>query len=233
MSVDLGRGVRAIQTLRGEGATPYGGFNLGMHVDDDPMRVQGNRDRLATVFGAVPVFANQVHGTRVVTVERSDDQPGDADALLTRTPNVPIGILTADCLPVLFCADETVAVAHAGWRGLAGGVLETVLAHLGDSKSIRVWLGPCIGASAFEVGPEVREIFVGKSHALGTLFTPSARADHFLADLRGIACALLEMHGIRGIEVSTACTYRDQADWYSYRREGVTGRMASCLMRTG
>lgn len=231
-SIDLAPGVRAIQTHRGVGPHPYGGFNLGLHVGDDPDAVMVNRQRLVETFAVVPVFANQVHGIRVAEVETPTDQPGDADALVVRNPGVPIGVLTADCLPVVLCGADAVAVAHAGWRGLAGGVIEAVLPYLGDPQAIRVWLGPCIGQAAFEVGPEVRDVFVGKSAALAQFFIPSGRAGHLLADLRGIARYLLELHGVQEIAASDDCTYRDIERWYSFRREGVTGRMATCIMIT-
>lgn len=231
-SIDLAPGVGAIQTNRGSGREPYGGFNLGLHVGDDTDAVLANRQQLAETFGVVPVFANQVHGVTVAEISAASDQAGDADALVVRNPRVPIGVLTADCLPVLFSGDGVVAVAHAGWRGLAAGVLEAVLPYLGSAEGIRAWLGPCIGRDAFEVGPEVRDAFVGKSFELAQFFTPSGRSEHVYADLSAIACHLLKAHGVRAIEASNACTFGDAERWYSFRREGVTGRMATCIMIT-
>jgi polyphenol oxidase len=231
-SIDLAPGVRAIQTNRGIGPQPYGGFNLGVHVGDDTDAVLANRQRLAETFGVVPVFANQVHGIAVAEVHTLTDPIGDADALVVRNPRVPIGVLTADCLPVIFSGNGVVAVAHAGWRGLAGGVLEAVLPYLGSPEGIRAWLGPCIGRDAFEVGPEVRDTFVGKSFELAQFFTPSGRPQYVYADLSAIARHLLKAHGVRAIQASNACTFGDTGQWYSFRREGVTGRMATCIMIT-
>lgn len=230
--IDLAPRVLAIQTTRGAGPRPYGGFNLGLHVGDDANAVHANRQRLAEAFGVVPAFANQVHGITVAEVQTPTDLIGDADALVVRNPLVPIGVLTADCLPVIFSGEGVVAVAHAGWRGLAAGVLEAVLPYLGSPEGIRAWLGPCIGRDAFEVGPEVRDIFVGKSPELARFFHPSDRAEHVYADLSAIARHLLEAHGVGAIEASNSCTFRDTEQWYSFRREGVTGRMATCIMIT-
>lgn len=232
-SIDMGPGVRALQTERAPGPLPYGGFNLGLHVGDEVSRVTANRARLSEFFGVEPIFANQVHGVHLAEVSAAGHSPGDADALLTRMPGVAIGMLTADCLPVLFRTKHAIAVAHAGWRGLVGGVLESVVTALGDVSSARVWLGPCIGHEAFEVGPEVVAAFVGKWPEVHACFAPSERPEHAYADLRQIATIVLTQHGIQAVTSSCDCTYEDPERWYSFRRDGVTGRMASALMLTG
>lgn len=225
-------GSQAIQTVCGDGDRPYGGFNLGIHVGDDPAMVASNRAQLASVFGASIRFPTQVHGTachEVMVGEATDTV--QADALVTRALHIPIGILTADCLPVLFASSAQVGCAHAGWRGLVGGVLESTLDRFQDASDISCWLGPCIGARAFEVGPEVKAQFLDRDARWESFFTASERSGHALCDLKGIASDVLRRAGVRVMDSPEACTLTE-TQWYSYRRDGVTGRMASCIMRT-
>ena len=156
-----------------------------------------------------------------------------ADAVVTDALNLPIGVLTADCLPVLFASDQLVGVAHAGWRGLASGVLENTLDRFANQGRVRAWLGPCIGPEAFEVGPEVLAAFLSKNPAWTEYFKYLDHSDRVFADLSRIALNILENRGVDIIERLDTCTYNDQSRWYSFRRSRVTGRMASCIMRTG
>jgi YfiH family protein len=231
-SIDMGPGVRALQTERAPGPLPYGGFNLGLHVGDEVSRVTANRARLSEFFGVEPIFANQVHGVHLAEVSAAGHSPGDADALLTRMPGVAIGMLTADCLPVLFRTEHAIAVAHAGWRGLVGGVLESVVTALGDVSSARVWLGPCIGHEAFEVGPEVFKSFMSSPFFLAAdvdaSFSPGER-DRLHADLQMLARNQLAQLGCESISVEKYCTFSQPDLFYSYRRDGVTGRHGALI----
>lgn len=229
----LGAHAQAVQTERGMGAPPFGGLNLGDHVGDDPEQVLANRARLVEVFGASPVFVRQVHGHQVARVDSHGPDTPAADALVTRDMGLPIGVLTADCLPILFAGPDRVGAAHAGWRGLLSGVIEATLRALTGPDELEVWLGPCIGPAAFEVGPEVIERFLARcadwSHWIGPAPTPG----HGYLDLQGIASDVLRQSGVSNIRVCRQCTRSDADRWYSYRRDGQTGRMASCIMRSG
>ncbi len=230
--IECGPNVLALQTTCDPEPLPYGSFNLGLHVGDDAVAVTRNRARLASRFGRDVYFPEQVHGTRVIHVHR-DSTVASADAVVTDELNCPIGIMTADCLPVLFASQELVGAAHAGWRGLVAGVLERTLEEFPDPSKVRAWLGPCIGPNAFEVGPEVVDAFVSKNSSWTRFFKSVRDTDRSIADLTGIAFDLLESRGVGTIETVGSCTYSDSMRWYSYRRSGITGRMASCIMRTG
>ena len=231
--VSFRRGSVALQTLRGEGAAPYGGFNVGGHVGDAWAHVEANRNRLADRFGAPVVFPTQVHGVRCIEVtSETQSDAVEADACFTGLLYQPIGILTADCLPILFASSDQVACAHAGWRGLVGGVIEATLATFNTSSHVSCWLGPSIGPSQFEVGPEVIDAFLTKQHQWRRFFRSSERAGHAYADLPGLAADILNQAGVLDIHRMDACTVSDPSLWYSYRRDGVTGRMATCIMRT-
>lgn len=228
-------GVNALTTTRqgGVSGAPWQSFNLGGHVQDAPSAVAANRARLASRCGMAESnihWLEQVHGTRVVTLPATGGQT--ADASVSRTPGCVSVVLTADCLPVLFCTldGRAVAAAHAGWRGLAAGVLEQTLAALGSADDVMVWLGPAIGPSVFEVGPEVREVFVRQDPAAASAFAPTpVRADHYLADLFLLARLRLMAAGVSRIYGGGLCTYSDPERFYSYRRDGQTGRMASLI----
>lgn len=226
--------VRACVTTRTEGdsLSPFDSFNLGDHVGDDLPRVQANRDWLAQQLGCTPVWLEQVHGVNAV-----EAQPGTtatADASWSRTPGVACTIMSADCLPVLFAdrAGTCVAAAHAGWRSLVGGVLEHTLAAMQiEPAQAVVWLGPAIGPQVYEVGPEVREAFVAQHADTAAAFAPSARAGHWLADLYALARMRLAAAGVQAVYGGGFCTLSDPR-FYSYRRNAVTGRMASLVWLT-
>ncbi|MEC8126119.1 MAG: peptidoglycan editing factor PgeF [Pseudomonadota bacterium] len=231
LEIDCGPNVLALQTICHPEPGPYGSFNLGLHVGDGVASVVTNRARLAQRFGREVYFPEQVHGIEVVCVDQ-ESPVITADAAVTDQLHYPIGIITADCLPVLFASQDLIGAAHAGWRGLVSGVLERTLQEFPDPAKVRVWLGPCIGRDAFEVGPEVVDAFVSKNADWGRFFKSVSDSDRSMADLQGIACDVLENLSVVTIQRFDACTYSDSKRWYSYRRSGVTGRMASCIMRT-
>lgn len=240
----LPHGVASACSLRpgGVSAAPYDSLNLGDHVGDAPGDVQENRRRYAAQLGARPVFLKQVHGTRVVALAPDTPDGTEADGCVTLERRVACTIMVADCLPVLLADAEGrgVAAAHAGWRGLAGGVIEAtcaaLLQALGDAPpaSLRVWLGPCIGPGAFEVGAEVRQAFLAHDPAAATHFR--AHADgKFLADLQGLArqrLAVLGITQIAGNDGSGAwCTVQQASRFFSHRRDRVSGRFAASIWR--
>jgi len=233
--------VFALSTTRlgGQSPPPYASFNLAHHVGDDPLAVNANRALLARELppGSAVQWLNQVHSARVIPAGRDGTLP-EADASFASEPGIACAVMTADCLPVLFCtrSGDRVAAAHAGWRGLVGGVLEATVAAMGAAPAeIMAWLGPAIGPGAFEVGPEVRDAFLaaagGDQQATDRCFLPSAtRSGHYLADLYGLARIRLHLAGIGDIYGGDFCTFDDFERFYSYRRDGRTGRMASLVM---
>ncbi|TDT37134.1 hypothetical protein DES49_3086 [Halospina denitrificans] len=217
---------------------PWRSFNLGTHVGDDPAAVRANRQRLYDHLGvnARQVYwMEQVHGTRLVRVPSVESQPA-ADAAWTDQPGEVCIVMTADCLPVLFC-DESgsrVAVAHAGWRGLVSGVLESAAQVFDRPESVMAYLGPAIGPSAFEVGDEVRRAFMETDPAAEFHFrSASSLNESWFADLYGLARQRLNAIGIERVFGGCACTFSDEADFFSYRRDGTTGRMASMIWLRG
>jgi len=223
--------VRAIQTTRNGGlsAAPYDSLNFGMHVGDEAMTVAANRNLLNTMVPSEPVWLEQVHGSNVILAEAAGCAPG-ADACITRAANAVCAVMTADCLPVFLCDDAgTVAgVAHAGWRGMAAGVIEsTVVAMKTVPSSLMAWLGPAIGPQAFEVGAEVREVFLQQDPDGEFAFTP--RDGKYLVDIYLLARQRLHALGITRISGGDFCTYSDADRFFSYRRDGRTGRMASLI----
>ena len=223
--------VRALQTTRlgGVSRPPYDSLNLGTHVGDDPLAVAANRNRLSALVPGEPVWLEQVHGTRVEQADVAGCAPA-ADACVSRHPHGVCVVMTADCLPVLFCdkAGTVVAAAHAGWRGLADGVIEfTVQAMQAAPADLMAWLGPAIGPQAFEVGPEVRAIFVAHDPAAAAAFVPQGAK--FLADLYLLARQRLAAVGVTGVYGGDLCTFSDPQRFFSYRRDGRTGRMASMI----
>ena len=221
----------AISTRRGGVSVgPYASLNLAAHVGDEPAAVAENRARLRNELAlpAEPAWLNQVHGTAV-----ADAVGGacDADAGVAAHCGAVCAVLTADCLPLLLCdrAGSRVAAVHAGWRGLLGGVIESALARLGgDAGELMVWLGPAIGPDAFEVGDEVRSAFIAADAAAAAAFRPSP-AGRWLADLYALARLRLSRRGVTAVYGGGLCTYHDARRFYSYRRDGVTGRMASLI----
>lgn len=234
------QGVLALATTRRGGVSeaPFDALNCGLHVGDDARAVAANRQRLAAVLGprVTPAWVDQVHGTAVVEAD-PNVAPARADALFSRERGVACGILTADCLPVLFCSlrGDCVAAAHAGWRGLAAGVLEaTVEALRAPPKTLLAWLGPAIGPRAFEVGEEVRRAFLeaagGSRVPTEHCFSPApGREGHYLADLYALARLRLSRAGVTAVCGGGLCTYSDAKRFFSYRRDGTTGRMASLV----
>jgi len=252
-------GVRAAFTLRtgGVSAEPYGSLNLGVHVGDDPAAVARNRAlvREALALPAEPVWLDQVHGTDVVDLDALDVPAADAaaataatttaaggagttagvrprgDAAITRQPGRVAVIQVADCMPVLFAtrSGDAVGAAHAGWRGLAAGVLEATVAAMGAEPSQLVaWLGPGIGPRHFEVGEEVREAFLAADDGAGAAFAPSP-AGRWLCDLELLARRRLRALRIGDIAGGGWCTYADAERCFSYRRQGTCGRMAALV----
>ena len=242
--------VKALVTTRqgGVSASPWASLNLGDHVGDDSFAVQQNRDRLRQALPSEPKWLRQVHGTNCVDAASIQGQV-EADASFTRQAGVVCAVLTADCLPVFFCDDQAraVAVAHAGWRGLANGVLEATIAAMKvDPAHVLAWLGPAIGPQKFEVGPEVRDIFVSQSEDASAAFVAANNGSngkwladiYLLARLRiqrvGVSCVFgpTSEPGASGTSVADCCTVSQSERFFSYRRDGVTGRMASCIWLT-
>ena len=223
--------VRACVTTRGGGisAAPFDTFNLGDHVDDDPAAVASNRAHLVDMLGCQPAWLRQVHG--IVVAEADPAVVIEADGNWTATPGIACTAMTADCLPALFCdrAGSRVAAAHAGWRGLAGGVLEATVRALDVApQELLVWLGPAIGPAAFEVGGEVRDAFVMQHAEAANAFLPSVNAGKFMADIYQLARIRLAAIGVTAVSGGGFCTYSDPR-FYSYRRSPRTGRFASLI----
>lgn len=224
--------VRVLSTLRAGGVSvgPYASLNLAEHVGDHPDAVSANRLLLreAAHLPAEPLWLEQVHGTNVIR------HPGDsmvvrADASVAFEPGRVCAVMTADCLPVVLAdrGGTRVGVAHAGWRGLLDGVVEATIAALGASPTqLFAWLGPAIGPDAFEVGDEVRAAFVARDLATGECFRPNERNRH-QADLYGLARLALAAAGVSSVHGGGWCTHRESERFFSFRRDGVTGRMAT------
>lgn len=224
-------GVRACVTTRegGVSQSPYESFNLGDHVGDAPDAVAGNRRRLTEECAARPAWLKQVHGLDVAYA--NPQVIDEADASWTDTPGIACTVMTADCLPALFCdrAGTRVAAAHAGWRGLVGGVLEATLDTLAvDPAEVMVWLGPAIGPQAFEVGAEVREAFVAVHPQADAAFVPGAQPGKFMADIYALARIRLASRGVTAVYGGGYCTVSDPR-FFSYRQASTTGRFASLV----
>lgn len=225
--------IKAVSTTRAGGVSkaPFDSLNLGDHVGDDTAIVNANRECLAKTMAmpSAPAWLNQIHGTEVVTLPLSSAQVPDADASFTKTKGEVCVVMTADCLPVLFCNEEgtQVAAAHAGWRGLVNGVLEQSLSHFDDNSQVMAWLGPAIGPDAFEVGGEVREQFIAQDAGAVIAFKP--HGDRWLADIYQLATRRLRSAGVTQIYGGEFCTVSEPSRFFSYRRESVTGRQASCI----
>ena len=235
-------GVLALCTTRVGGCSlpPYDSFNLAHHVGDEHANLERNRALLASRLpqGTTVQWLNQVHGVQVIKASGvGKPRYPEADAAWCDVPGVACAVMTADCLPVLFCDRDgsRVAAAHAGWRGLQAGVLEATIAAIGiDSDQLMAWLGPAIGPSRFEVGPEVREAFLaagaGVNSSVDSCFRPSPRREqHFLADLYALARLRLSTAGVTRIYGGGYCTYDEEQRFFSYRRDGATGRMATLV----
>ena len=228
--------VRALATTRVGGVSrpPFDSLNLGTHVGDDPAAVAENRSRLVEQLPAEPMWLEQVHGTHVVT-HVAGASPPRADAAVTRERGAVCAVMSADCLPVLMCdrAGTTVAAAHAGWRGLQAGVLEsTVTAMAGPARELLAWLGPAIGPAAFEVGDEVREAFVSHDPNADAAFAAASRpgkSGKWFADLYTLARLRLAAAGVQSVSGGQWCTVAERERFFSYRRDGRCGRQASLI----
>ena len=239
--------VRALTTTRampGYSQPPYQQCNLGARSGDDPSFVRRNRALLAAGLGlpAEPLWLHQVHGSRVLNVTAPvrptpalEEEP-TADAAVTRRPETVLAVLSADCLPVLFASDDgtVVGAAHAGWRGLAAGVLEQTIAALGVEPSrILAWLGPAIGVSRYEVDAVVRDAFIHADPGACTCFR-AGRSGHWQGDLYGLARRRLQVVGVDRIYGGDRCTFVEAGLFYSYRRDGPSsGRQASLIWIVG
>jgi len=209
----------------------YDYFNLAQHVADNAASVEANRQQLKTQFNlpSHPVWLDQVHGKQVADITKENTPI--ADAAFSHQKNKVCTVLTADCLPVLICNKKgnKVAAAHAGWRGLAGGVIEATVNALDEKKSeLLVWLGPAIGPNAFEVGAEVRDVFVKHLPQTRAAFQQN-REQHYLADIYQLARLRLNALGVEAIYGGEYCTFTDANRFYSFRRDGTTGRQASLI----
>ncbi len=227
--------VKALQTTRlgGVSRAPFASLNLGAHVDDDPISVAKNRQFLNRYLPSEPLWLNQVHGPDVLDAAQAQAF-SKADASFATQKNVVCGIMTADCLPILLCdqAGTVVAAVHAGWRGLCGGVIEATVNQLPvNTSEILAWLGPAIGSYAFEVGEEVRAQFMVHDKRAAQAFTPYST--QWLCDLYLLAQQRLRALGVTHIYGGSVnedfCTYRDEARFFSFRRDKITGRMASLI----
>ncbi len=225
--------VKALQTTRlgGISAAPYDTLNLGLHVGDDPVRVNRNRQSLAPFMPSEPVWLEQVHGTVVANADAAACRV-QADACIARQRGSVCVVMTADCLPVLLCDDagSVVGAAHAGWKGLAAGVIEATVREMGVApQNLMAWLGPAIGPEAFEVGAEVRETFMVNDVQAAEAFVPHGDQGTYHADIYLRARQRLDALGISRIYGGTYCTYHQQDKFFSYRRDGVTGRMGTFI----
>jgi YfiH family protein len=216
---------------------PFDSLNLGLHVGDDPVVVQENRDALKALLPNEPVWLNQVHGTQVIDADLHHSGIPNADASVTTKPGRVLAIMTADCLPVLLASrnGKVVGAAHAGWRGLAAGVIEQTVAlmrakqgHTQTQSEILAYLGPAIGPHAFEVGSEVRDIYMAQNRASAACFEQLQEKGKYLTDIYGLACLRLNALGIDVIEGGGECTVQNP-DYFSYRRDQKTGRMGSFI----
>jgi len=228
--------VQALVTTRdgGDSTGPYASLNLGTRTDDDPVAIVANRTRLQGCLPQPPRWLAQVHGTSVVDVDTLSDLPDEvpqADASVARRPGTVCAILIADCLPILLTdrAGTCIGAAHAGWRGLAGGVIANTVARMpAPPADLLAWIGPGIGPTAFEVGYDVLHAFCKDAPERKSAFNPQ-RPGKWLCDLPALARDALHRTGIKEVFGGDLCTYSDPDRFYSYRRDGITGRMAALI----
>ncbi len=221
--------VRAFTTTRAGGFSKdtWSSMNLGLCCGDDPLAVHRNREKLVLRLPAAPQWLCQVHGTQVVTHSLASGEGLEADGLVSSSPAQVCAVLTADCLPVLLCnrSGNRVAAAHAGWRGLAQGVLQATVRQMKEAPAeIMAWLGPAIGPGVYEVGEDVRQAFA-QEHGICL----KKDGERWLLDLYGVARRILTQLGITAVYGGFFCTFSDSERFFSYRRDGVTGRMASVI----
>jgi YfiH family protein len=229
--------VQALFTTRNGGFSigPYHSLNLGDHVGDDPFAVAQNRALLRQYLPENPRWLNQVHGTQAIQADASDcSGPSPGDASFTRRPARVCAVLVADCLPILLCdgAGTLAGVIHAGWRGLAEGIIEQAVSAMGAGDTpLIAWLGPAIGPKHFEVGEEVRQVFIRRNKESSLAFVPKSHPDagKWLGNLFLLAQQQLRNAGVNEIYGGGECTFSDPARFFSYRRDGNTGRMAGLI----
>ncbi|ORU89832.1 MAG: laccase [Cycloclasticus sp. symbiont of Poecilosclerida sp. M] len=227
--------IKAISTRRSGGFShgPYAGLNLAKHVADDEVVVEQNRRALSQALRlpSEPVWLKQVHGIDVaeINAESAKSTP-QADASIARSSALVCAIMTADCLPIFLCNTQgtVVAAVHAGWRGLHAGVIENTVEKMGESKDLMAWLGPAISPSCFEVGQEVKQAFTHKNTDMQSAFVQKENGQ-YLADLYALARTILIKSGVEKIYGGEQCTYNNPDKFFSYRRDAVTGRMASLI----
>jgi len=224
--------VRAMQTTRigGVSSAPYDSLNLGEHVGDAPLVVARNRMSLSKLLPSEPVWLKQVHGNIVVNADQTSCLP-QADACIARHRDAVCVVMTADCLPILLCDSmgSVVGVAHAGWKGLMAGVIEATVREMDvPPQSLMAWLGPAISQPAFEVGAEVRDAFANADPRAAAAFIPGLDGK-WLADLYALVGMRLNALGITKIYGGGYCTYRERERFFSYRRDGATGRMGTFI----
>jgi hypothetical protein len=225
--------VKALQSTRlgGNSAVPYDSLNFGTHVGDNPRVVAHNRQLLAPHMPSEPIWLEQVHGKVVVNADAAGCVP-QADACISRHRGAVCVVMTADCLPVLLCdeAGTVVGAAHAGWRGLCDGVIEATVKEMGVApQQLMAWLGPTIGPHAFEVGEDVRAAFMAHDAQAAAAFIPLAAEGKYRADMVRLARQRLNALGITRISGGTFCTYHQKDKFFSFRRDGVTGRMGTFI----
>jgi YfiH family protein len=228
--------VMALQTTRNGGVSvaPYNSFNLGDHVGDAPMAVAQNRQLLSSLLPSEPVWLKQVHGTGVIDTAAAGCGVVEADVCIARNKGAVCVVMTADCLPLLLCDDTggVVAAVHAGWRGLCEGVIEQAVQAMNvPPQRLMAWLGPAIGPQAFEVGAEVRAAFIEQQPQAAAAFV-SEPSGKYLADLYQLARQRLNALGVSRIHGGGLCTYTDSERFFSYRRDGATGRMGTFIWLT-
>jgi len=221
--------VHAFTTTRVGGFSKYAwsSMNLGPHCGDDPLAVQRNQEKLVSLLPATPQWLHQVHGTQVVTHPLTPGAEPEADGLVSFIPGQVCAVLTADCLPVLFCnrTGNRVAAAHAGRRGLAQGVLQATVKQMKEKpREIMAWLGPAIGPGVYEVGEDIRRAFPKEQRLYFR-----KNGETWMLDLYGVARRILTQLGITTVYGGHFCTFSDSERFFSYRRDGVTGRMASVI----
>lgn len=229
--------VNAISSMRNGGVSkaPFASMNLGSHVGDDIDNVMKNRHQLQQMVNmpTTPIWLNQTHSTKVAVITEYTQQVVNADACYTETANLVLSVMTADCLPILIAAEDGSAVAtvHAGWRGLADGIVENAVSHF--KTQAQAWIGPAIGADVFEVGYDVKQAFCLSQPDLEIAFkVHPTHEGKWLADLAKIATYKLNKCGVNDVAYSGHCTYSEPEHFFSYRRDGVTGRMASFIWFT-
>lgn len=234
--------VMALQTIRAGGVSvaPYDSLNLGSHVGDNPLAVARNRILLNGLLPSEPVWLEQVHGTAVASADAASCRTR-ADACVARRRGAVCVVMTADCLPVLLCDEDgtVVGAAHAGWKGLAAGVIEATVKEMGVAPhKLLAWLGPAISREHFEVGDEVRTAFIAHDAQAASAFIPAPLAgdgqgregeQKYRADLYLLARQRLNALGITRVSGGTECTYARAERFFSYRRDGVTGRMGTFI----